>query len=181
MSHPQSPLPAKPIASILGPSRDLVEEALEQLEGFLGPLSLRSPWYPFNLTDYYEMEFGPKLIRIFGAFAGFLAQEDLPLVKHRSYELEKALALKGRRRVNIDPGYLLPERLVLATFKNYSHRIYLGRGVYADLTLIYQRGSYRPLPWTYPDYARDGVPFFNQVRGIYLAELKKERLWPLKV
>jgi hypothetical protein len=89
--------------------------------------------------------------------------------------MERARGTGGRREANIDPGYLLLERLVLATGKNFSHRIYVGRGIYADLTLIYQRGAYRALPWTYPDYA--GAPlgrFLAAVRRKYAVDLREE-------
>ena len=72
---------------------------------------------------------------------------------------------RGGRRVNIDPGFLLPERLMLATTKPFSHRPYLGRGIYADVTLIYRDKSYRPLEWTYPDYgAPDTLQLLNNLR-----------------
>ena len=75
-------------------------------------------------------------------------------------------------RVNIDPGYLLFERFVLATGKNYSHRIYIGEGIYADLTLIYQQGAYRPLPWTYPDYSEKAMgQFLMLVRKKYRLDI----------
>ena len=80
----------------------------------------------------------------------------------------------GKRSVNIDPGYLLYERFVLATGKNYSHRIYVGQGIYADLTLIFQKGAYRPLPWTYPDYADAPMAdFLMEVRHKYGEDIKK--------
>jgi hypothetical protein len=76
--------------------------------------------------------------------------------------------------VNIDPGYLLPERLVLATGKNFTHRIYIGQGIYADLTLIFQKGAFRTLPWTYPDYAdRCLIDFLTLVRNKYMLDLKQ--------
>jgi len=78
--------------------------------------------------------------------------ESLPDVKHFTNHLEIELSRVGKRRVNLDPGLLSAERLVLATGKNYTHRIYLRDGIYADLTLLYEKGAYRTLPWTYPDY-----------------------------
>ena len=79
----------------------------------------------------------------------------------------------GRRTVNIDPGYICLERLVLATGKNYTHRIYLSRGIYADLTLVFHRQSFRTLPWTYPDYADpSAVEVFNALRERYKAQLR---------
>ena len=80
--------------------------------------------------------------------------------------------MQGRRRVNLDPGYLLLERFVLASGKNFTHRIYIGQGIYADLTLMFQKGAFRTLPWTYPDYAaRDMQSFLTQVRRKYAADL----------
>jgi len=88
--------------------------------------------------------------------------------------LEGEYAKDGRRRVNIDPGYLLLERLVLASGKNFSHRIYLDNGIYADLTLIYQHGGFQKLPWTYPDYAdQPMLAFLQQVRRKYALDLKQ--------
>ena len=78
--------------------------------------------------------------------------------------------------MNLDPGYLLYERFVLATGKNFSHRIYIGRGIYADLTLVYQKGAYRSLPWTYPDYAADTMrAFLTTVREHYAADLAAQK------
>ena len=76
--------------------------------------------------------------------------------------------VEEKRRVNLDPGYLLLSRLVLSTFKDFAHRIYLGRGVFAEVTLIFREGSFRPLPWTYPDYAApETIALFNKAREDY--------------
>ena len=91
----------------------------------------------------------------------------------KTNELETRWEVEGRRRVNVDPGILSAERLVLATGKNYIHRIYLGSGVYGDLTLIYSKGSYRPLPWTYPDYqVPETIAMFNILRKRYRMQLQ---------
>ena len=88
-------------------------------------------------------------------------------------QIEQTFAQGARRRINIDPGYLLMERFVLATGKNFSHRIYIGDGIYADLTLMYQKGSFQTLPWTYPDYAAPEMhAFLMQVRRHYAADLR---------
>jgi hypothetical protein len=92
-------------------------------------------------------------------------------------DLEHEHSSNGKRVVNIDPGYLLHERFVLATGKNYSHRIYIGKGIYADLTLIYAKGGFKPLPWTYPDYASEIIiTFLEQVRKKYTIDLKDARV-----
>jgi hypothetical protein len=106
-------------------------------------------------------------------FKTLIAQKDLVAIKCFTNALEADYEQAGRRRINIDPGYLLQERFVLATGKNFSHRIYLDRGIYADLTLVYKRGGYQAQPWTYPDYASDAMrAFLTQVRYRYQTDLK---------
>lgn len=74
-------------------------------------------------------------------------------VKLMTHDLEQRHALDGKRLFNLDPGLLTQERLVLATGKNFAHRIYLGEGIFADLTLVFQNGQWNVLPWTFRDYA----------------------------
>jgi len=146
------------------------------LSGAYGTADFESPVMPFDRTSYYEPEFGNSLKRIFMSFTELVSQDTLPEIKHATDRLEQEFCKEGKRQVNIDPGILTAERLVLATSKNYSHRIYLGRGVYADLTLIYRKGSFRPLPWTYPDYAsQEVIEFWNGVRKSYLEGLREAR------
>ena len=117
---------------------------------------------------------GAHLVRRMLAFKNLIRQNELPAIKLSTNRLEKEYSENGKRRVNLDPGYLLLERLVLASGKNFSHRIYLGEGIYADLTLIYQHGAFEKLPWTYPDYAdQPMLAFLQQVRSKYAVDLKK--------
>lgn len=135
-----------------------------------------SPWLDFHYTDYYQPEMGAPLFRRILTFQQLILQSRLSHIKCQTNDVEQALAERGRRTVNIDPGYLLYERFVLATGKNYAHRIYIGEGIYADLTLIYQDSAYQPLPWTYPDYKADEIrTFLLQVRQKYGADLKHNR------
>jgi hypothetical protein len=109
------------------------------------------------------------------AFKNLIDQEQLPDIKHQTNAIESAFTREGRREVNIDPGYLLLERLVLATGKNFSHRIYLRRGIYADLTLVYRKERFASLPWTYPDYADARLQaFLLEVREKYALDLKQQ-------
>jgi hypothetical protein len=131
-------------------------EVLRLLEQAWGPVEFISRRIPFDYTRYYGQEMGFPLSRKFVTFREEVDQEALPRLKWEAKRVEDSyLNARGGRRVNIDPGLLLPERLVLATTKPFAHRLYLARGVYADVTLIYRKRSYRPLEWTYPDY---GVP-----------------------
>ncbi|MDY7035886.1 MAG: DUF4416 family protein, partial [Thermodesulfobacteriota bacterium] len=94
-------------------------------------------------------------------------------IKLKTNELENSYLEDEKRRINIDPGYISLERMVLATGKNYTHRIYLARGIYADLSLIFHRGSFRPLKWTYMDYADpEIIAYFNDVRKRYKRQVR---------
>ncbi|MBW2740925.1 MAG: DUF4416 family protein, partial [Deltaproteobacteria bacterium] len=88
-------------------------------------------------------------------------------------KIEKKYSKNDKRLINIDPGYMLQERFVLATGKNYAHRIYIGMDIYADLTLIYQKGSFKKLAWTYPDYTeKNMLAYLEMVRNKYAVDLK---------
>jgi hypothetical protein len=173
MSIPQPPRPAKLIIGLLLARKDLFPVLATELEAAFGRLDLVSAWMPFDYTSYYAPEMGPGLVRRVLAFRALVDQDRLAEIKLATNAVEQAHAVGGRRRVNIDPGYLLLERFVLATGKNFSHRIYLGQGIYADLTLIYRRGDFETLPWTYPDYAdRPLRRFLLAVRGKYALDIK---------
>jgi hypothetical protein len=174
MSQPLSPSPAKLVVSTLMNSKSLWPRITFDLEQAFGAIDLISPWMDFNYTDYYAPEMGKPLYRRMLVFKDLIAQSELARIKLRTNEIELRYAQVGKRSVNIDPGYLLYERFVLATGKNYSHRIYIGQGIYADLTLIYKKGAYRSLPWTYPDYADAAMgDFLMKVRLKFDEDAKK--------
>ena len=174
MSTPQAPKPAKLIIGLIMQNRALIEQLTAALCASYGSLDLVSAWMPFDYTTYYEQEMGAHLVRRMLVFKDLIRQEDLPAIKLATNRLEQEYSKDGRRRVNIDPGYLLLERLVLASGKNFSHRIYLDNGIYADLTLIYQHGGFQKLPWTYPDYAdQPMLEFLQKVRRKYALDLKQ--------
>jgi len=177
MSIPAPPRPAKLIVGFFLAQQALAETVGHHLEELFGPVDLVSPWLPFDFTDYYEKEMGRPLYRRLLAFRHLIDQERLPDIKHQTNAIESAFSREARREVNIDPGYLLLERLVLATGKNFSHRIYLRRGIYADLTLIYRKERFESLPWTYPDYTDPRLQeFLFKVRKQYAFDLKHQPL-----
>jgi hypothetical protein len=131
---------------------------------------------PFDHTDYYTPEFGLDLERQIVTFERLISPIDLPAIKRKTNDLEWTFAKTGRRQVNIDPGYVSLGKMVLATTKDHAHRLYLGQGIYGEVTLTYQQGGFRPWPWTYPDYARDAYcGLFNQIRQHYKAQLREAR------
>jgi hypothetical protein len=172
MSHPLPPPPAKLVIGVFLKERALLQAVAEGLCREFGSLDMVSPWLRFDYTDYYMAEMGGPLFRRMLVFRELIEQDRLAGIKHFTNSLEAGYAVEGRRGINIDPGYLLLERFVLATGKNYTHRIHVGRGIYADLTLMYQKGQYQPLPWTYPDYAADDMrAFLALVRRKYGADV----------
>jgi hypothetical protein len=173
MSLPQEPKPGKLIIGLFMKDKPLFEPLTAELISAYGPLDLVSSWIPFDYTSYYESEMGSPLFRRLLSFRNLIGQGELATIKVFTNSLEESCSQNGRRRVNIDPGYLLLERFVLASGKNFSHRIYIGQKIYADLTLIYQHGAFRTLPWTYPDYAdRPILRFLVQARNKYALDLK---------
>lgn len=179
MSTPRPPSPARLIVGAFLRERDLLPELAERLATAFGPVELVSDWMPFDYTSYYEREMGTPLFRRMFSFARLVEQERLADIKLFTNALESEYRVDGRRRVNLDPGYLLRERFVLATGKNYSHRIYIGKGIYADLTLVFTGGEYRALDWTYPDYADPRMrAFLKTARTRYVEALRAAGVSP---
>lgn len=169
MAIPRGPEQARFFVAILAAGETELALACRRLEERFGPARLGSPVLPFAHTDYYRNEIGDTPLRAFLAFPGDFATDDLAARKLASNRLETELAAEIGgplpRPVNLDPGYLTHAKVVLASAKNFSHRIHLGGGIYADLTLQYGRGGFKRLPWTFPDYgsgAYDG--FFLDLR-----------------
>jgi hypothetical protein len=140
------------------------EAVRAELEGAFGAVdSSAGPW-PHTFTDYYADEMGRDLSRAFFGFADAVDPGRLPEFKERSDGLERELAagfpVGPGRPVNLDPGYVHPGKVVLATRKDYAHRVYLARQVYAEVTLIWRNGGWLDQPWTYPDYRSDGYKAF---------------------
>ena len=153
MSKPKEPAPVKLFVSVLATDRGLMAAAIGQLAGHFGQPDFVSEVLPFDYTDYYAAEMGEGLVRRFVTFERLIRPEELPAVKLCTNALEATFTGGGgARRVNIDPGYVARQHFILATGKGYSHRPYVGRGIYADLTLEYRKDTFRPLEWTYPGY-----------------------------
>jgi hypothetical protein len=174
MSRPQTPTPAKLVIGFFLREKNLVVPVVKALTEKFGPVDIVSSWLPFNFTTYYEPEMGKALFRRMLAFETLIKQSALSEIKRITNDLELAYLKNSKRMVNLDPGYLLRERFVLATGKNYSHRIYIGQRIYADLTLIYTKGRFMKLPWTYPDYAEQNMLIYlERVRNKYVIDLKQ--------
>ena len=172
----REPEPAKLFVGILTGRPDLLPSLRDELQRHFGAIETESPPIPFTVTRYYEEEMGSNLARSFLSFESFFPRERLVEAKETTQAIEASQHDPGvRRPINLDPGYLTLSKVVLASTKDYAHRIWLGRGIYADLTLQYRQGKFHPLPWTYSDYQSTPYhTFFHAVRN-RLAEQISQR------
>jgi hypothetical protein len=157
------------IASPAAPLADLEGE----IRAGLFETALATPSLPFDFTDYYEAEMGTGLVRRWHAGTSLLPADRLPDLKRASIELERRWSEAGRRRVNVDPGYVSETQLLLATTKPLPAAVYLRDGLFALVELLYYGAAFRELPWTYPDYAAAAARgWFDPFRALYLKLLK---------
>lgn len=176
MSKPREPDPVKLFVSVIAADRGLMAETIGRLAGQFGDPDFVSEVLSFDYTDYYAAEMGGSLVRRFVTFDRLIRPEELPAVKLHTNALEEEFREGGARRVNIDPGYVAKQHFILATGKGFSHRPYIGRGIYADLTLEYRKETYRPFEWTYPDYRAElTIGMLNGLRKRYRMQLKQAK------
>ncbi|MFP4430273.1 MAG: DUF4416 family protein [Spirochaetaceae bacterium] len=167
------------IGVILGPATAL-QEVLEGVGAVLAPPEVVGRELPFDYTDYYHPEMGVPLRRVFLTFEGLWDPARLAEAKIATNRLEQAgtgTAAAPGRRFNLDPGLLSLHSLVLASTKPHAHRIPLHSGIYGEVTLVFRNGAYRPLPWTYPDYASAAYQeILLEIRNKLKTELKQQRI-----
>ncbi len=149
---------------------------LERLQEHLGPIALQGEPYLFTQTTYYERTMGADLNKQLIAFRDLVSPDSLPRIKLLTNRLEEELAQTGTypetRPLNLDPGLLTLGKFMLATTKDQAHRIYLGQGIFAEVTLRYQDGAFVPWEWTYADYRQPCVhAFLLQARSYYRQRL----------
>lgn len=145
------------VVGVLSTPRSPLDAAIRELTGRLGKVRLRTEPEPFAWTAYYDAEMGGGIERRYLEFEDFADPGDLAEIKRFTDEVESKFAPGGSRTINFDPGMLGLGRFCLATTKDRAHRIPLSGGIYAELTLIYEKGEFKPLPWTYPDWASPPV------------------------
>ncbi len=174
------PDPVKLVLNFFYREPEFLERALDFYRKKYGNIEERMEPIPFRHTGYYEKEMGTGLLKTLVSFSDLVPRDGLPAIKLEADAMERELAgfsgIAPGRCVNIDPGMMFPEKFVLATGKNFPQRIYLGRGVYADLTLIYRHGRFESLPWTYTDYLEEPVlAFLARARTSLVERLRETR------
>jgi Domain of unknown function (DUF4416) len=168
--------PAKLIVGVIYSLDAAVTGTEEALQASYGPVDFKSAAFRFDQTDYYDQQMGRGLSRLFLSFSRLVPPESLSSIKVCTNSLEKEIRkslAREERVVNIDPGILTASALIMATAKDFAHRIPLSNGIYAHLELLFSRKAARLLPWSYPDFRQEGYQrYFLEVRQAYLRQLK---------
>lgn len=162
----------KPIYGVLYRDKAVLAQVVRRIENFFGPADFFSPEHPFVETEYYQEEMGPDLVRQYFSLQELIYPDALVHMKHLSNQWEEEFSVDGKRTINLDPGYIHGAKLVLASCKNFSHRLYLGRGIYGEVTMRYEHNDFSRLPWTYQDYwnHRDDL---KSIREILIKQIKE--------
>ncbi|HET6451059.1 MAG TPA: DUF4416 family protein [Spirochaetia bacterium] len=164
--------PEKLVMGILCSRPDREGELRSALSERWGAIDYWSEPIPFTFTHYYDSEMGQPLVRRFAAFERLVDPACLSEVKRETNALEERFREDGGRRVNLDPGLLALSRFVLATTKESAHRLPLSNGIYAEVTLLYAHGGFRPLQWTYPDFRSAAyLSILSAIRSRYREQL----------
>ncbi len=172
------PEKAKLFNGIISVSEEILPVVKQTLQAEWGEIDLESEVFPFDTTNYYNEEMGGNLIKKFYSFKKLINREDIIEIKLKTNEIESKIKInknKKGRDINIDPGYLTLINVTLATTKDYRHRIYIGKGIFLENTLYYDKKakSYVEWEWTYPDYRKkEYKEFFNKMREIYHKQLR---------
>jgi hypothetical protein len=174
----RKPDPVKLIIGILGCNEQAVEAAIDLIKAEFGECDLESEVWPFTHTEYYTDEMGQEIVKKFITVEKLIEPGELAEIKLKTNEMEVKLAeMVGgglSRPVNLDPGYIEPSKLVLASTKNFSHRIYIGKKIWAEVTLIYSKGQWKGFEYTFPDHTEDRYyGFFSKVRDKVIQQLRE--------
>jgi len=160
------------IISLFSKEIKFIEKVEKKLIKLFGEEEDLTKILPFEYTNYYLEEFGNNLKRKLICFKKLVNKEEICEIKLKTNKIEDYFKIKNKRIVNIDPGYITEAKLVLLTTKDYTHRIYIGKKIFADPTLFFQNKSFRSWPWTYPDYASlEMINYFNEVREMYVKKI----------
>lgn len=167
--------PAKFIVAITYTEEKIKANALQEFTHEYGEVDFATEPFRFTHTKYYEQEMGPNLLKQFFSFRKLLSPENLVAMKLFAIAIEKRFSIDDKRRVNLDPAYLELAKLVVASTKNFAHRIYLGQGIYGDLQLRYRKNDFVIHEWTYPDYRESFfMEFLRKVRTAYFQQLQTQ-------
>jgi hypothetical protein len=170
MGTPHPPEKALLFLGLLFACKEVIESTLPLVRERFGDILIESHESAWSHSHYYDKELGTPVFRRFIFFNSLFDASTLPDIKLETNSLEDEFSNNGKRRINIDPGYITSSKVVLASAKDYSHRLYLGKGIYGEVALYFQGNRFNPMPYTYQDYKEPkGLDLFERARR----ELKK--------
>lgn len=180
MAKITQPQKTKFFCGLLSKAEFQISDLAPKLEKIWGPIERIYGPLPFNFTEYYHPEMGAPLLRRFVSFSHLFDRAELAERKLNAMRIEEEFLKGPGRRANLDPGYMTLGQLILSTSKDREHRIFIGKGVFAEVTLFYSKGSYQAFPWTYRDYASESYrEIFLDIRNSLRAQLMAEKAsWP---
>lgn len=176
MGIEKEPLPVKLFLAVMYTDDCIMKDALERCIKKFGNIDKKfGPLNVSDYTDYYDKEMGKGIKKSYMTFDTLINRDELVGIKTFTNKIEKSFIKNGKRPVNLDPGYLANDKLVLASTKDFFHRIYLDKGIYAEITLHFRRGVYRFFSWTFPDYREKELQrFLMQVRSELVKKIRSK-------
>jgi hypothetical protein len=163
----------KLFCGIISSDEEIKLKSFGILKKKLGEIDLTSEVMPFDFSSYYNTEMGNNLKRFWISFEKLIFASELASIKVFTNSIEDSFSIDNKRKINIDPGYITLANVILATTKDYSHRIYLEKGIYGEVTTVYQKNGYIKLPWSYPDYlSRVAIDFLLKTRVKLMKQLR---------
>lgn len=147
--------------------RKILDEVKKILEKEFSGIDIESDIMDFNFTSYYFSEMGSPLFRQFVSFRTPVNPEQLPEIKKFSNSIERRFSIDGKRKINLDPGYISDANVIIATTKNHYHRVPLSDGIYAHIEYVFKEKKIQYLQWTYPDFKTE------KYKNFFLESLKK--------
>lgn len=174
MGTAQTPLQVKLFVALLYDAGASPEDFIRNITDQFGPVDKPYGPVPFSFSAYYAEEMGSNLVKWYATFSTLIQRDRLAAIKIFTNTLEAAALAKGKRRFNADPGYLAPDKLVLASTKDFYHRICVGEGIYGEVTLHFRKGEFRHFSWTYPDYKEPAfLDFLTASRADYMQRIRR--------
>ena len=167
MAQPKKIPKAKLVMAIMYSDRNILKQAMQMLNDDFGKVEFESPSFDFNFTDYYEKEFGKDLKKLFIIFKEPVKREELVTIRIYTQEIEDKLKKEEQRTINIDPGYLTKDNLIVASLKEQPYKIYLGKGVFAHMIFMFKKDDVTSFKHTFPDYQDNKDFFLKARRGLF--------------
>ena len=172
MGNVNLPDKVKLVITVFSQDKKRIEKVKSILSKRFGLIDYES--YDLKLiTNYYEDELGPNLVRQFYAFKKLINRDKIAGIKLYTNKLEDKFRMNNKRVINIDPGYLSLGKFILATTKNQQQRLYLKNGIFAECALRYKNGGFIAWDWTYPDYATEEYrKVLSEIREVYFKQIR---------